>query len=85
MTFTPHKDPEKVRAGKIGATKRWGEQPRVARLDELDPRIREAVMALIRADAAARAANEKASAVPSEMPAEARLEVRRVSDESQAA
>jgi len=55
LTFTPHKDPEKVRAGKIGATKRWGEQPRVARLDSLDPRVREAVVALIRADEAARA------------------------------
>ena len=85
MTFTPHKDPEKVRAGKIGATKRWGEQPRVARLDELDPRIREAVMALIRADAAARAANEKDSAVVSAMPAESSPEVRRGGVETQAA
>lgn len=70
--------------GRRGAAKRWGGQ-RIARLDELDPRVREAVLALIRADAAARAANEEASAVVSAMPAEARLEVRRVSDERPAA
>ena len=70
--------------GRRGAAKRWGDQ-RIARLDELDPRVRAAVLALINADAAARAANEKASTV-SEMPAEARrLEARRGSDERPAA
>ena len=70
--------------GRRGAAKRWGDQ-RIARLDELDPRVRAAVLALINADAAARAANEKASTVVAVEPVEASLEVRRVSDESQAA
>ncbi len=75
----PHRE-----RGRRGAAKRWGGQ-RIARLDDLDPRVREAVMALIRADAAARAENEKDSAVSSEMPAESRLEVRRGSDDRPAA
>jgi len=49
------KNPDKVKAGRASALKRWGEHPRVARLDQLDPRIREAVLALLRADEAARA------------------------------
>lgn len=43
------KDPTKVRAGTIGAHKRWGEQPRVVRLDELTPQQRALVVALIAA------------------------------------
>lgn len=52
------KNPGKVRAGRIGARVRWGEQ-RVVRLDSLDPRVAAAVRALIAADEAA-ARNEKA-------------------------
>jgi len=48
------KDLKKVLAGRLGARARWGQQ-RVARLDSLDPRVRDAVIALIRADEAARA------------------------------
>ena len=56
------KNPVYVESGRRGARKRWGE-PRTARLDALDPRVREAVLALIRADEAARAAEpEKAAA-----------------------
>ena len=54
------KDPIKVEAGRLGARKRWGAQ-RVARLDSLDPRVREAVLALIRADEAAREAVDDAA------------------------
>lgn len=44
------------------ARARWGE-PRTVRLDALDPRVKAAVLALIRADEAARAADsEKAAA-----------------------
>ena len=46
------KDPAKQKAGRAGMRARWG-PPRIARLDQLDPRIREAVLALIRADQAA--------------------------------
>jgi len=53
----PTKDPVKVMAGLQGARRRWGE-PRVLRLTDLDPRIREAVLALVRADEAARQAAE---------------------------
>ena len=66
--------------GRLGALKKWGGR-RIVRLDQLDPRVREAVLALIRAD---EQANEKASAV-TESPADARLEVRRASDERPAA
>lgn len=55
------KDPVKVRAGTIGARKRWGETPRVVRLESLDPRVRAAVLALIRADEAARTAPSEAT------------------------
>lgn len=62
MPETP-KNPVKVRAGLSGARARWGEYPRVARLDALDPRVRAAVLALIRADEAARVADaEKVAA-----------------------
>jgi hypothetical protein len=59
---TADKDPARVESGRRGALKRWGGQ-RIARLDALDPRVREAVLALIRADEAARASEpEKAAA-----------------------
>lgn len=54
------KRPEKVRAGQLGARARWGEQ-RVARLDSLAPSIRAAVLALLRADEAARKAADDAA------------------------
>ncbi len=41
------KDPRKVRAGQIGARSRWGEEPRVVRLDELTAPQRRLVLALI--------------------------------------
>jgi hypothetical protein len=49
------RDPSKVRAGRIGARARWGDTPRVVRLDSLDPFARDAVLALIRLDEAKRA------------------------------
>jgi len=42
------KDPVKVRAGRIGATKRWGDRE-VVRLDELSGPQRRLVEALVRA------------------------------------
>lgn len=55
------KDPVKVRAGTIGALTRWGDTPRVIRLDELTPPQRRLVLALVDA-----AKNEKAAPVVSE-------------------
>jgi len=46
------RDPNKVRAGKIGAQKRWGETPRVIRVADLTAPQRRLVVALV---AAARA------------------------------
>lgn len=44
------KDPAKVRAGEIGARKRWsGHQPRIVRLDDLSPEQRRLVLALVNA------------------------------------
>jgi len=43
------KDPVKVAAGKIGARTRWGEQPRVVRLDELTADQRRLVLTLVEA------------------------------------
>jgi len=48
------KNPVKQRAGLLGARARWGDEPVAVRLDSLDPRIRAAVVALIRADENAR-------------------------------
>jgi hypothetical protein len=48
------KDPQKVRAGKASARKRWGETPRIVRLDALTDEQRRLVVALI--DAAKKAA-----------------------------
>ena len=72
------KNPVKVKAGLASAAKRWGPEPRVVRLDDLTAPQRRLVLALIDA------AKKEASAV-SEMPAEARLEARRGSDERPAA
>jgi hypothetical protein len=41
------KDPAKVRAGKASALKRWGELPRVVRLDELTMEQCRLVLALV--------------------------------------
>jgi len=41
------KDPDKVRAGQMGAHKRWGAQPRTVRLDELTTEQRRLVVALV--------------------------------------
>jgi hypothetical protein len=41
------KDPVKVRAGTIGARQRWGDTPRVLRLDDLTPPQRRLVVALV--------------------------------------
>jgi hypothetical protein len=49
------KNPVKVRVGKLGAAARWGPRRRF-RLDELEPSVRAAVLALIEADAAAKKA-----------------------------
>jgi hypothetical protein len=43
------KDPVKVRAGTIGARKRWGDQPVVVRLDSLTSEQRRLVVALVEA------------------------------------
>jgi len=63
MPADTSKDPAKVAAGREGARRRWGDTPRVARLDELDPRVRDAVVALIRADEAARARQDSTEKV----------------------
>ena len=41
------KDPAKVRAGHIGARTRWGDAPRVVRLDALTAPQRRLVLALV--------------------------------------
>lgn len=41
------KDPTKVRAGTLGARSRWGDQPRVVRMDALLPEERAVVLALL--------------------------------------
>lgn len=60
------KDPAKVRAGAIGAAKRWSDPAnrRVVRLDSLEPPVAAAVRALIAADAAAKQAKAAAGAPP---------------------
>lgn len=42
------KNPVKVRAGQIGARKRWGER-RILRLDQLDPDERRLIQAILTA------------------------------------
>lgn len=57
---SPPRNAVKQRAGLIGARARWRDHtPRVVSLNQLDPRVRAAVLALMRADEAAR--NEKAA------------------------
>lgn len=41
------KDPLKVRAGQMGAVKRWGDEPRVLRLDQLPDAKRRIILALV--------------------------------------
>jgi hypothetical protein len=43
------KDPVKVRAGRIGAVKRWGTEPVAIRLDDLTPPQKRLVLALVAA------------------------------------
>lgn len=59
---TTSPNPIKVKAGKIGATKRWGAEPRVIRLDELDPPKRRLILALV--DAARREAARETDPTP---------------------
>ena len=47
VSAAPPKDPAKVRAGRIGATVRWGDTPRVIRLDSLPPDQRRAIVAYL--------------------------------------
>jgi hypothetical protein len=56
------KDPTKVRAGTIGAYRRWGPEPRVVRLDDLTPPQRRLVMALVDAARAESRANQSVEA-----------------------
>ena len=51
----PAKNPLKVRAGQLSAAKRWGSQATV-RIDDLHPTVRAAVLAMLRADEAAKKA-----------------------------
>lgn len=44
----------KADAGRLGALARWEGERRIVRLADLDPRVRAAVLALIRADESAR-------------------------------
>lgn len=53
------KDPVRVRAGHIGATRRWGAEPRVVRIADLTSEQRRLVLALIDA---ARLETHKAAA-----------------------
>ena len=53
------KDPAKVAAGRLGASKRWGDTPKTVRLDDLTAEQRRLVLALV---AAARSDPEKAVA-----------------------
>jgi hypothetical protein len=61
------KDPVKVRAGQIGARVRWGEQPRVIRLDELTSDQRRLVVALVDAAKSAPAIGETPAGATSEV------------------
>ena len=71
MSVSRFKDPVKVRAGTLGARKKWGPQ-RIVRLDSLEPAVAAAVRALIEADQAA-----KRNAAEGQSPAALRAEVRR--------
>jgi hypothetical protein len=75
--LSPSKDPTKVRAGRIGAQTRWGDTPRVVRLDDLTAPQRRLVLALV--DAA-----RKEAAPVSETSGTA-MEARRGNDEHPAA
>ena len=58
------KDPLKVKAGTIGAIKRWGPDGRVVRLDSLDSVTREIVVSILRARKNATEAQAAAAAPP---------------------
>lgn len=55
-----------VDAGRLGAKKRWGEEPRVVRLDDLAPAQRRLILALVNA-----ARHEAAREPESDAPAQA--------------
>jgi hypothetical protein len=52
MSVSKAKDPVKVRAGLAGSRVRWGEGPRIVRIDKLSAEERRLVLALIDAAAA---------------------------------
>ena len=60
----PAKNPLKVRAGQLSAARRWGTQATV-RIDDLQPTVRAAVLALIRANEAAKKAAPNANGTAS--------------------
>jgi membrane glycosyltransferase len=66
MTVAPSKDPNKVKAGQIGSRSRWGEQPRVLRLDALSMPQRAVVVSLVEALKAAPAATQVRTAADPE-------------------
>lgn len=49
MVSESSKDPRRVAAGKAGMRARWGEQPRIVRLDDLTMEQRRLVVALVEA------------------------------------
>ena len=57
------KDPAKVRAGQLGARKRWGD-PRILRLDQLDPDERRLIQAILTAKRNADSGKAEGEAVP---------------------
>lgn len=62
VSVHPYKgDPRFVDAGRDGARRRWGPQRHV-RIDSLDPRIREVILTLVRADENARKAADDEAA-----------------------
>ena len=58
-------------SGLRGARSRWGE-PRIVRIDQLDPSVAAAVRALVRADESAKAQEKGAPAATAETPSEVR-------------
>ena len=56
------RDPIKVKAGRIGATKRWGPEPRVIRLTDVeDPELKAAYLALHKLGVSRKAATPDAA------------------------
>jgi hypothetical protein len=55
------KNPRRIAAGRIGARNRWGDTPRVVRLDDLTAPQRRLVLALIEAAKSERAQEQAAA------------------------